>query len=1234
AVTDIGTATAPAIATVSSSTASASLATVSIATELTTASGDTVAVDFELHSRIMGLAIVHQQMQDSTVADSSAREAAVIVRCAVVAMSVIVALNCCVIVCGSVVRDVVDESADAPDVVFRFIVVPGIVSRFVVTPVVVSGCVAALVVGGSVVDLVVVSGSVVVLVVVSGSVVVLVVASGSVVDLVVVSGFVVVLVSVSGSVVVLVVASGSVVVLVVASGSVDVLVVASGSVVDLVVDSGSVVVLVVVSGSVVVLVVDSGSVVVLVVVSGSVVVLVVASGSVVVLVVASGSVVVLVVASGSVVDLVVDSGSVVVLVVVSGFVVVLVVVSGSVVVLVVVSGCCGWEAALIADQRLHSQIVSRHSVGIRAGAGASGSRVQLGYGLQLGVQELLALNLFNSGCGGGSLRSGGGSGGLLLLLLLSGGSKAAGTGAGEAMTFLEPGLSRFHTARRPTATGQLPKMATDDATASGCRQPLRQLNGLELQLRRPTDWHQIELSRSLRSTTACSFTRAMAASESMSDSASSACLATSFWISCSSSSGSTMISSLPAVAALAAAGAEAARLPVPPELTQMPIADFIRTSPGEQPRRIVHVIRIVNRGPAAMADEAGPSEKAKFTKDTEEVDIDPISGKRRVEGGGGRQGRRLTLFDRSSGSVLNPCFASSVLEAHYQRISYQQSVGRLRCACAYLALCSLVWLIYFAIRQTPMWWGLVLTEVATILVFVLLLGATYVRALFPRFSLVLSLIAVVVKGGLLLANMAALKGDEDYGYLPIFDFAGVLQVVMVSYTLIPIPLYLCLLYGILLSGLYILCLVFFIGVETPLILTSHAVMLIGVQIVGFQLHIMSQVRRRSTYLRLCEGARLKRDQAHEKESKDAMIKSLMPESVAKAITETGEGGTENGPSGGPGKSDAKFRKFYVKQLQDVSVLFADIVGFTNMSSGKTAPHLVYLLNDLFGRFDDLCDKSGCEKIATLGDCYYCVAGCPEPKPDHAECCVEMGRAMVEAIREFDRDHEEAVNMRVGVHTGTVTCGIVGKMRFKFDVWSNDVTLANEMESSGQPGRVHISDDTYNFVKDIYKLDEGPVVPDIRELKVLIEYYDETKKGYAIKHTQNEKTIKTYFVVERVDGRPHISLPKQDDVVVEVTGPSASGPTDQELTGMIGTDDSNLKAFYSPPVSQITLNFRQGSLESSYRRYGVLPDATDSKDAPAALSNPRLAMLLFVAAAGFLAAPAAAAGEAWRDAGVN
>lgn len=78
-----------------------------------------------------------------------------------------------------------------------------------------------------------------------------------------------------------------------------------------------------------------------------------------------------------------------------------------------------------------------------------------------------------------------------------------------------------------------------------------------------------------------------------------------------------------------------------------------------------------------------------------------------------------------------------------------------------------------------------------------------------------------------------------------------------------------------------------------------------------------------------------------------------------------------------------------------------------------------LLNGLFGRFDDLCKKNGCEKISTLGDCYYSVSGCPEPTPDHAQCCVNTGLQMIDAIQEFDTDTNEDVNMRVGIHTGKV-----------------------------------------------------------------------------------------------------------------------------------------------------------------------------------------------------------------------
>lgn len=188
----------------------------------------------------------------------------------------------------------------------------------------------------------------------------------------------------------------------------------------------------------------------------------------------------------------------------------------------------------------------------------------------------------------------------------------------------------------------------------------------------------------------------------------------------------------------------------------------------------------------------------------------------------------------------------------------------------------------------------------------------------------------------------------------------------------------------------------------------------------------------------------------------------------------------------------------MSRMNNVSILFADIVGFTKMSSNKTAEEIVDILNDLFERFDDLCMENGCEKISTLGDCYYCVSGCPEPRDDHAKCCVEMGlgmsifiksvwssvryyrghffiEGMIEAIQEFDEERSEDVNMRVGVHTGTVLCGVVGTRRFKFDVWSNDVTFANKLESTGVPGRVHISEQTAEFLGEIYKLEERHVV---------------------------------------------------------------------------------------------------------------------------------------------------------------
>jgi adenylate cyclase 9 len=189
-----------------------------------------------------------------------------------------------------------------------------------------------------------------------------------------------------------------------------------------------------------------------------------------------------------------------------------------------------------------------------------------------------------------------------------------------------------------------------------------------------------------------------------------------------------------------------------------------------------------------------------------------------------------------------------------------------------------------------------------------------------------------------------------------------------------------------------------------------------------------------------------------------MIDSLMPKKYAQVIMEDFDifrERVQNVNITNQGEDElqmAVFRPLHIERMENVSILFADIVGFTSMSSNKSAAQLVSLLSDLYGRFDDLCVQMSCEKIATLGDCYYCVSGCPEPRIDHGKSCLLMGLAMINAIEEFDEDNNEQVDMRVGVHSGSVNCGIVGTRKFKFDIFSNDVTLANKMESTGKPGK--------------------------------------------------------------------------------------------------------------------------------------------------------------------------------------
>ena len=212
----------------------------------------------------------------------------------------------------------------------------------------------------------------------------------------------------------------------------------------------------------------------------------------------------------------------------------------------------------------------------------------------------------------------------------------------------------------------------------------------------------------------------------------------------------------------------------------------------------------------------------------------------------------------------------------------------------------------------------------------------------------------------------------------------------------------------------------------------------GGMLICYQMDISA--RREFTAMRLLD---------EERERSERLLLNILPAPIAERLKASGDSIAEH--------SDG------------VTVLFADIVGFTPLSANKTPQALVELLNRIFSEFDALADMHGLEKIKTIGDAYMAVAGLPNPWPDHAPRAARMALAMLDVTARIAAETGEQLALRIGLDSGPVVAGVIGRRKFTYDLWGDTVNTASRMESHGVPGAIHCTETTGMLLQGAFQL---------------------------------------------------------------------------------------------------------------------------------------------------------------------